>query len=172
MYCNWLLQKITLFKQHQAISELHLTPQSAGQRKALSAQNIHTDMQFAKQLPWAVVWSLSPLWYNSLSSHEGNHGLYGGLSVTGKWNAYFLHMSENGNKQLPLTRKWCRRIDNEFLERCDCICFHTYLNLTMNLNNLSETVILNHKRVKRVPNMHELWCKEGFFKKSVQSRSI
>lgn len=40
MYCNWLLQKITLFQKHQAISELHLTPQSA-KEGSFSATHFH-----------------------------------------------------------------------------------------------------------------------------------
>lgn len=92
-------------------------------KKALSAPHISTDMQFAKQLPWAVVWSLSPLWYNSLCSHKGNHDSFQELSVMGDWNEYFLHMFKNCNRHSLLPPKWRGLNDNDIWRCSGSMCF-------------------------------------------------
>ncbi len=100
--------------------------------------------------------------YNSLASHEGNHGFYREMSVKSKWNAYSLHMSKNCNKQLLSPLKLCSSSESELLECCGCIRSCSDLNAECLLSVLKHTFGLVWERIKKANLINSIAWTAGY----------
>lgn len=104
MYCNWLLQKITLSRSIELFQNCIWCLKALCREGSFSTTHpgwhaVCKTITMRCRLIFVPTLVLSKCEYNSLGSHTGNHGFYQGMSVVGKQDAYSLHMSKRKEKK-------------------------------------------------------------------------